>query len=388
MGMVPQFSYLHQRLRLLVDLPKETGDYGRRQGLPRWRLAVFDTGHHHHLTHYHDQDSGWPQFRGTHSSVPPVCATIGSLENRSASLTDFSRETRQRNYKKLTGKDGQVLQQRMSIQHRVIKKEIYMTMTNCTEMTTSTMTMKHFNGYRKDEQYHITEGVMCAFRGTFRFTRCTGNIINIFTFSQMGLKDAMMISFLVLSISDLAYVVCMVSMATSYVLMMVEVTSHYITWFWIDPYGIYILSAMSQQWFILTMVTQFITSINATRVVLWISPYRQEVADVVRVYRDGFLPFVTIVIITLSVTIMSEEFNSCPKKFREGKLKSTINLFKSIHGSAMQHPSPSSIYTEGQLQSYKKILSKEGQLLQQVIIISMLHRLQRCICRQQFSGSH
>ncbi|KAK6986146.1 hypothetical protein BgiMline_015777 [Biomphalaria glabrata] len=52
-----------------------------------------------------------------------------------------------------------------------------------------------------DEQYTITEGTLCLVRGTLACLGVAANIVNVKTFMAMGLKDAMTICFLSLSLS-------------------------------------------------------------------------------------------------------------------------------------------------------------------------------------------
>ncbi|KAI8791447.1 fMet-Leu-Phe receptor [Biomphalaria glabrata] len=276
-----------------------------------------------------------------------------------------------------------------------------------------------------DEQYNLIEGVMCAIRGTLAFLGTLGNVVNIYTFVKMGLKDGMTISLLALSISDLAYDVATFSMAASFFCMMLETFSKYSFWFKIEPYGVYIYSGhVSRMPYILSNLTttylavarclcvakpisfknmfgvkltvyllitfgvfsvisylpvlvymdmspQYNALINATRVSLWVSPKRQLVINVVWVYRDAVLPFLTQIIISISVFIMIWSLKAA-FQFRQAHSECTANHSTVASLTNLSYRRENGCQETRDRKS-SKLSGKEYQVLQQVVTISVIY---------------
>ncbi|KAH9499084.1 hypothetical protein Btru_005679 [Bulinus truncatus] len=349
------------------------------------------------------------KFRESNSNLQSIFT-----ETKSNHPIDNSKTSQPKSTKKIGGKDVQVLQQVILISIIYIICNTPSVINNSVAAIEPDFSIvriyKNMFLTANDREYNLTEGFMCALRGIFALLGVLGNLVNIYTFSKMGLKDAMTISFLFLSISDLVYVLCMVTMATSFLFMMIEITSNYIFWLWIDPYGFYIFAgSVSRIPFIMSnltttylglarclcvaeplrfkfmfgsrltlfllysfaffsvatyapalaymgMVPQFSAFINATRDSLWISPKRQEIMDVVRVYRDGVLPFVTQVVIIISLIIMIRDLGAA-RKFRETH-SSVPPVSATIGSPENRSTSTTDCWRETRQQNYKKLTEK------------------------------
>ncbi|KAI8791440.1 fMet-Leu-Phe receptor [Biomphalaria glabrata] len=271
-----------------------------------------------------------------------------------------------------------------------------------------------------DEQYTITEGTLCLVRGTLACLGVAANIVNVKTFMAMGLKDAMTICFLSLSLSDLGYLLTVICRAASFAFMTAESLSQFCVWFPVEPYGVYIyfghagripyiMSNITTTFLavvrclcvakpllfknmfgkritliVLTvsvtfsvvsylpvlvymgMTSQNVPGSNVTRPTLWISPKREEVKDVVWAMRDAFVPFASQVIILICLLVLTSRLRSA-YIFRQ-KL--------TIRGLVPERPKSTDRLESGSgvlCTEIKGLGGKDLQVVQQVVLISVVY---------------
>ncbi|CAG5128753.1 unnamed protein product [Candidula unifasciata] len=94
-------------------------------------------------------------------------------------------------------------------------------------------------GIVNESQYNTVLIFICAGFTIFAFFGIISNAVNIKTFFAMGLKDSVTVSFLALSVFDLTYLIstCCFTIALAFSLIEKDYFKH----FPIEPYGVYIL---------------------------------------------------------------------------------------------------------------------------------------------------
>ncbi|CAL1537005.1 unnamed protein product, partial [Lymnaea stagnalis] len=221
-----------------------------------------------------------------------------------------------------------------------------------------------------DQQYFIFSEIFSTVCTCVSVLGCLGNLVTIRTFISMGVKDGVTLSFVFLTVSDLAYLVAMAAHAVALGLYVLERKGAYKVWFPVEPFGVYVffsnvgillyLLTMMTTTFLavvrcmcvamplkfmnvftkkssililsvffviavasyfpilvfMRMVTEFDERVNATRSVLWISPRRDKVKEAVWISRDVAVTFVTQVIVTVCVIVMVKSLRTAAK-FRQ-----------------------------------------------------------------------
>ncbi|XP_059163988.1 uncharacterized protein LOC131946948 [Physella acuta] len=242
------------------------------------------------------------------------------------------------------------------------------------------------------------------------------NTVNIQAFVSMGVNDGVTVSFLILSVSDLVFVLSNISMGILTAFWALEMDTHYHTWFTVDPFGAYILSAnVSFLLYVMTMLTTmflaiarsmcvakplhfknaftknrslfihlafaiftvfsylpvllnmgmsttFDARVNSNRTLLWITSSRQTIKDIVWTMRDTFLSLASqfILIICVGIMVVSLRKSSA---FRQKSVMITSD------GTDPRNKSGRS--REGQTSS--SLSGKDLQVVQQVTLVSILY---------------
>ncbi|CAL1543187.1 unnamed protein product, partial [Lymnaea stagnalis] len=228
------------------------------------------------------------------------------------------------------------------------------------------------------------------------------------TFIAMGLDDALTVSFLVLSLSDLCYVASLLSSGVFSVLWAVEMISNYAVRFGVDPYGAYILTsnvgfliypmtmltttflavarcmcvarplrfgdlfstrrcATALAAFVVLTVASYVPvlsnlgvgeafdpRVNLTRLLVWSSGDRQFVRDVVLGTRDTFLSITSQIIVTACVFVLS---------------------FYLRRAQSFRRSSSLAIQRDGTPSSSEAFDGRELRVVQQVTVISSVYVL-------------
>ncbi|CAL1531189.1 unnamed protein product [Lymnaea stagnalis] len=272
------------------------------------------------------------------------------------------------------------------------------------------------------------------------FMGCLGNVTAIKVFVSMGLKDGVTLSFLFLTTTDLLYLITMAIHSVALQLFVIEKKTSHGTWFWIEPFGIYIFFANIGNliYFVTIMITtllavvrclcvatpfrfkhmfnrktSFMTCIvfcvlatssylpvlvymslaqafdpkvNATRVLLWISPKREFVKQVVWISRDVSATFATEAIVIACIIIMARSIRATIQ-FRQASTLNGLNNFEdtnakrySSNGSGnVNNDQKSNFKSSGRGSSQRsnsvKLSHKEMSIVQQIILISLVYIL-------------
>ncbi|CAL1537006.1 unnamed protein product [Lymnaea stagnalis] len=269
----------------------------------------------------------------------------------------------------------------------------------------------------------MVEGCFCAARGLISLLGILGNLVNIKAYVSMGLSDGVTTAFLLLACSDLAYLTAMLARAVSFGFMAAEKLHNYSLWFPVDPYGVYIffgnVGSIPYTVSILTttllavvrclsvarplqfqnsfrrtratavvfvfamfslfsylpvlvfmgMIRQFDARVNATRPMLWISPMRERVKDIVWVIRDAILPIATQLIVITCVIVMADCLRSASVfRMSQMSVKSVSEKlrFGDLNVDLGQNEAPRSAANPN------KLIGKELQAVQQVLLISII----------------
>ncbi|XP_059153487.1 uncharacterized protein LOC131939290 [Physella acuta] len=256
---------------------------------------------------------------------------------------------------------------------------------------------------------------------------CLGNALAIKTFLAMDLKDGVIVSFLVLAGSDLAYLVTMVADSVSLGFYLAEMTSQYRTWFPVEPYGVYIylinlgillhlltvltttflavarcicvalpysfkdlFSRRRSIWvhvtFCLLTVGSYVpvlafmdmtpevdARVNATRVVLWVSSKRDVIKENVWIVRDVFVTFMTQLVVTVCVFVMVRCLRAASDLRHKLRHYST-NLSGSVRqGSGTPTGYPRRGQGTQEPTGYPRLARKELSVVMQVVLISVVY---------------
>lgn len=261
------------------------------------------------------------------------------------------------------------------------------------------------------------------------FLGIISNVINVRTFIIMGLHDGMTLSFMVLSVFDMAYLIASFCLGVSVSFYITELK--YKTRFQIEPYGVSIFFANImillnvtnvltttflavarclcvakplhfKNYFTLKRTVIFLTSFavlavatyspilvnmgmvnkhdsvtNITRPVLWVSQNRELIKDVVWAVIDMALPFTTQLVVAICVIIMTTSLRAS-SKFRQA---SALTLKKICHkNNDMSDHSTNTERNKNKMAASnsssgvnEKLTSKDRRVVQQVILISVLY---------------
>lgn len=246
------------------------------------------------------------------------------------------------------------------------------------------------------------------------------NIINIKTFIAMGLSDGVIISFFVLAVFDLAYLIASECLGVAVIFYIAEM--RYAIHFPIEPYGVFIFFGSCMIFInvanVLTttflavarcmcvfrplqfkhiftkhravvtmaifgifsitiylpvlinmgMVPKFDKRFNTSRPSLWISPKREFIKEIIWMIIDMIFPISTQLIILICVVIMINSLQAA-SKFRQTSASVSGKLFskdeKSLHDN-MYNSNDSSNTAE-------KLTRKDILVIQQVVLISVVY---------------
>ncbi|XP_059175062.1 uncharacterized protein LOC131955104 [Physella acuta] len=265
------------------------------------------------------------------------------------------------------------------------------------------------------QDYLLSEGVCCIFTIFASTLGILGNAVNIHVFLSIGLKDGLMFCLLLLSCFDLAYLVTVAWRYVSFVMFAVEKVSKYGFWFPVEPYGMYVFAghvsripytasiltttllavlrcasvsmpirfkySFNANFFkacvltsaifafasclpvlvLMGMVMEYDSNVNSSRPVLWISPHREEVANIVWSLRDAFIPLATQAVVVVCVVVMSRYLRASA-------------TFRHINAG---HPNIKTTTTAnsqpGDQHTSTKLGGKELQVLKQVVLICVVY---------------
>ncbi|CAL1537011.1 unnamed protein product, partial [Lymnaea stagnalis] len=266
--------------------------------------------------------------------------------------------------------------------------------------------------------------VLCS---VVSFSGCLGNGIAVRTFVLMGLKDGVTVSFLFLTASDLAYLLVLFAHSISLGFFAVERGSDFKTWFPVDPFGVYVfLSDTAMMLYLITiltttflavvrcmcvamplkfktsfrratslvilaafvvvavgsytpvlvymkMVTVFDVRVNATRSVLWISPKRDEVKDIVWITRDAFVTMATQFVIIVCVLVMARSLRAASRFRHESVMHTgTKTKAKSVTNEQVYNKT-NDRSRSGSKTNPNAMTRKEFAVVQQVVLISVVY---------------
>ncbi|CAL1537009.1 unnamed protein product, partial [Lymnaea stagnalis] len=261
---------------------------------------------------------------------------------------------------------------------------------------------------------------------------CLGNLVVIRTFVSLGLKEGVTVSFVFLAVSNLAYLIVMIANAVSIGVYVNEKLQSFKTWNPVDPFGMYVFfsnisyllnlitiltttylavvrcmcvamplqfkSALTRRRSVLILVAFCVVSIasyipilvymkivrafdakvNATRYVLWISPEREEVKDVVWFTRDVSVTFITQIIVIVCVVIMvrcllaASRFRRESMRYSEKRedTRNTESSVSQVHGSGAHQKRKANEAGSGHA---LKLSAKDMSVVQQVVLISVVY---------------
>ncbi|XP_059146923.1 uncharacterized protein LOC131934812 [Physella acuta] len=278
--------------------------------------------------------------------------------------------------------------------------------------------------------------VLCMCRGVISFLGLIGDFLSIWTFLVMGPKDGVTLSFLLLSVSDLLYLLCMTVSSISYLFISIELSTKFKTYFPVDPYGIntYItncgsgfyastmltltflsicrcLSVAKPLWFrhklgtkrisvlffsisaafcistsvpilvLMGIIPLYDARINTTRPSLWISPERKWVTYIVWPVRGSLLPLIVQVILIITSVVMNRFLKSA-LAFRH---KHTSSSLASTQSTPFKLDDPEA-KDKTILNENGKLSGKELQIIKQMIILSVVFTVS-CIPKVMFNAA-
>ncbi|CAL1546012.1 unnamed protein product, partial [Lymnaea stagnalis] len=244
------------------------------------------------------------------------------------------------------------------------------------------------------------------------------NIVNMKTFLAMGADDGVTVSFLSISWAEFLCCLAAFGQKLSMALWVTEMATEYKVWFYINPYafnsflgnirtclfampvlitthlalakclcvvkplrfktmftvtrtrwimfGIVVFSVATYVPLLATMgiAEQFDPAINATRRILWFSPYRNLIKNIIWNARDSTLAVASEVIIVICVMVMSRALADAVE-FRESlKNGSQTDQF----GHTMEKTP-----AQASMKSQPKLTGKELQVIKQVTLISLVY---------------
>ncbi|CAG5124757.1 unnamed protein product [Candidula unifasciata] len=242
-----------------------------------------------------------------------------------------------------------------------------------------------------------------------------GNIINIKTFTSAKLEDGMSIAFLVLSFSDLGFLVIMFGVGTSSIFYVIEVQSEYHRWFQVEPYGTtLILTNTGIMFYVLTELTTTYVSlarcmcvtrplhfkntftrrttlvctltfatfglatsipvvvnmgfkegfdirVNTSRTTLWLSPNREAIKRGVWGLTDIFLPFTTQIIVLICLIVMAN------------KLRNSLKFRQAFKTSDAENKLSDTNTRDAKTQQSSKVDRKDTNIIKQVMLLSAVY---------------
>ncbi|CAG5128752.1 unnamed protein product [Candidula unifasciata] len=285
-------------------------------------------------------------------------------------------------------------------------------------MTNNTIVRVSFHGLVTSDQYAYFMEFYSEVGTLLSFIGIVSNIINIITFVAMGLTDGITVSFLCLSIFDLAYLIPSFALGISIAFAVIELRT--LIAFVVEPHGVSILIANFmvlvnvtnvltttflavarcmcvakplhfKNWFTtnktlgfigsfvtvavvsyapvianLGMVTTFDIKKNITRPILWVSPKRESIKVIAWIIIDLTLPFATQFIVVICVVIMASSLQAS-SRFRQSAVLSPENA-KSVlkQNGKVTLSSTLTVPTD-------KLSSKDVRVVQQVVLISVVY---------------
>ncbi|XP_059146926.1 uncharacterized protein LOC131934815 [Physella acuta] len=286
------------------------------------------------------------------------------------------------------------------------------------------------------ENFSFEVTVLCMCRGVVSFLGLIGDFLTIWTFLAMGPKDGVTLSFLLLSVSDILYLLCMTISSISYIFISIELMTSFKIYFPVDPYGIktYIsncggdfyastmltltflsicrcLSVAKPLWFrhklgtkrisvmffsisaafclgtsvpilaLMGIIPLYDARINTTRPSLWISPERKWVTYIVWPVRGSLLPLIVQVILIITSVVMTRFLKSAltfRQKHTSSYLASTQSALFKIDDTTNNDKSFS--------KEKNKLSGKQLQIIKQMIILSVVF-IVSCTPKMMFNAA-
>ncbi|CAL1546421.1 unnamed protein product [Lymnaea stagnalis] len=264
-----------------------------------------------------------------------------------------------------------------------------------------------------DDQYAVVMGIISVMGTAVSLFGLVSNAMIIRTFTAMGVDDGMSVSFLFLSISELVCFLMAIGQEVSIAFWVVEIGSHYNIYSTVHPYvfvnffgnarnclfdvpvlitlylavakcmcvvkplhfknmfsvsrsvwvtvGICIFSVGSYvPIFANTGVTwEFDKNINRTRPMLWASPYRDVIKNIIWTVRDSVPCLASQVIIVICIYFMSRTL------LEAAKFRGSLVAASTSRRNAESY--------DNNNQGMKRPNLKETQIIQQVVLISAVY---------------
>ncbi|XP_013082773.2 uncharacterized protein LOC106068032 [Biomphalaria glabrata] len=268
-------------------------------------------------------------------------------------------------------------------------------------------------------QFVMFEGILNAARAVISLLGIFGNTINILTYISMGNKDGFSLSMTLLAGIELVHVIVIFMRSVAYGLFIVEYSTQFVTWFPVEPFGLYlyfghvarlpyttvvlttmflsfarcmclsrplqfksmftvsksicvtflaiIISVGSYTPLLMTMSMelQYDSRINSTRVIFWVTAGREQVRIITWIARNATLPVSTQVVIVCCVLHMSKKlqrslnFRLYPQGFSQSTKATVLTRLKT--------PKLASDKTKANV-----LTGKERRVIQQMVVMCIV----------------
>lgn len=285
-------------------------------------------------------------------------------------------------------------------------------------MISSTIHVIVFLGIVTDGQYAIIVIFCCLTWIVLSLLGIVSNVINIKTFVAMGLNDGVTVSFLALSVFDLIFLIASFCQAASASFNVIETSSSIL--FPVDPFGVTIFfgnvmilinvtNVLSTTFIAVArcmcvakplhfknsftvkrtvyfmagfaffavaiytpvlanmgMVARLNNKTKMLRSVLWLSPFRESIKNVVWMLIDMILPVITEFVVLFCVLVMANSLRAS-SRFRQSSVAQQFN----------KHIDRNQQYTkDNQVSSNAasdKLSVKDSRVIMQVVLISLVY---------------
>ncbi|CAL1546021.1 unnamed protein product, partial [Lymnaea stagnalis] len=263
-------------------------------------------------------------------------------------------------------------------------------------------------------------------------TGVVSNLINIRTFVAMGADDGVTVSFLFLSLSEFTCCLAALGQKLAMALWVTEMATEYKTWFHVNPYAfnsffgnirtclfaipvfittylavakcmcvvkplgfknmfsvtrtvkiMYGICAFSLLAYVPVLATmgiaeQFDKNVNTTRKVMWFSPYRDLVKNIVWNVRDSFPAIASEIIIVACVVVMTRSLSEAVgwrEKFRSETLSDERDTHQNVINKTlkMSHIPRGNLGGKLKGKPSGKLSGKELQVIKQVTVICVVY---------------
>ncbi|KAK0053339.1 type-1B angiotensin II receptor [Biomphalaria pfeifferi] len=276
-------------------------------------------------------------------------------------------------------------------------------------------------------QLVLFEGILSAARAVISVLGIFGNTINILTFISMGIKDGFSLSMTLLAGMEIFHLIIIFLRSVAYAFFIVEYATQFVTWFPVEPFGLYfyighvarIFYSMAvvnttflsfarcmcvsrplhfKDMFMATkstvivcliitttvgsyipmlmtmsMTLQFDSQVNYTRFRLYLTPAREQVGAITWIVRNAVLPVSTLVAIVSCVIYMSKRLMDSAL-FRL-KSQSFHQIIQSPNYKKEKTSSTDTLVSNLASNGTKEdqdLASKERRAIQQMVVMSIV----------------